>query len=111
MAKSRTSYRKAVTVNVRTDDHVQIGQWVPNGDGTNGRLLTQRVFDEQRVCLRKEAGSRFLKLKRLAPDVKEFLMDPNAVSMLVDGMITEKEKERLRIAIRHIELHLEGHDG
>ena len=111
MAKSSTSYRKAVTVNVSTDKNIQPGQAIPNPDGTMGKYLYERVYDGKKICLRKNASKRFLEIKKLAPDVKKFLMDPNAVSMLIDTMTDETEKERLRIAARHIELHLEGHDG
>jgi hypothetical protein len=111
MAKSRTSYRKAIHVNVRTDKHIQNGQWCTGKNGDLSRVLYTRAYDGKRICLQKNAGTRFLKLKKLAPQVMEFLTDPNATAMVIDSMTDEKQKERLRIAARNIELHLEGYDG
>ena len=110
MAKSRTSYRPAVSVNVRTDKFVQPGQWT-NGKNGRARVLYKREYDKKNIQLQKDAGQRFLKFKKQAPIVREFLLDPHATQMVIDSMTESKDFERLRILARAIELHLEGHDG
>ena len=110
MAKSRTSYRPAIKVNVHTDKDIQPGQWT-NGKNGRARVLYKREYDQKYIQLQKDAGHRFLKFKKQAPMVREFLLDPHATQMVVDSMTEPKDFERLRILARAIELHLEGHDG
>jgi len=66
MAKSSTSYRKRMKKSdIKTSDHIQVGQHVENEDGSKAVYLFERS-DGVKVCLNGEdSRKRFLKTKRI----------------------------------------------